>query len=408
MNDGLFIPGFSFKSGKLCIFREREVTVINTWPDLTAVTKQAGSTEWHAFWPTFRLIYPYRRSTRRPAKKEKPQTQLFLALELPVRTDPALERKRAFDSFRFSFPKPIAKAVERFPSEQWSVLQLLKGDSRAIDLVATDPAIAFLLAHHFIGRYAGRHDLPSFSQVKQRVLAQRFGFSDTEAVVNILKKVPPESVSLQRLGRLRVALGDPDIQKILSHLDVVNAGVIELVGDPECWRQSSPRLLRDVSEHLVEKYRADTAESLHQILVMQQTVGQQRTSPFQSRDQLLRVHDELALEFCRQAPAAIQACVFPRPPLPGVTNCIVPLRTPAELVAEGETQCNCVASYAKRVEGGDTFIYRVFSPERATLSIVRGEDGTWERGELQAAGNTPVSPKTIRVVDAWLEKYSME
>lgn len=406
MNNGHFIPGFRFKDGKLCIFREREVTVINAWPDLTAITKPASSKKWRAYWPTFRLIHPYRRFVPQSAKAKESQEQLSLALDMRGCTNHAAERKLAFDSFRFSFPKDIANAVERFPSEQWSILHLLKNDPQAIDLVSTHPAVAFLLAHHFIGRFHGRGEHHRFSHLKQRVLARHFGFSATDAVVNILKKVPQESVSLRRLGQLRTALRDPEIQKILSHLEVVNAGVIELVGDPEFWRQSSPRLLREVSGHLVEKYRADTAESLHQILVMQQTVSPGQRSTFQSREQLLRVHDELVLEFCRRAPETVKNCAFPRPPLPGVANCIVPLRTPVELMEEGKAQSNCVASYAKRVEGGDIFIYRVRFPERATLSVVRGENGVWERGELKAARNASVSPATDRAVESWLAQYS--
>jgi hypothetical protein len=119
------------------------------------------------------------------------------------------------------------------------------------------------------------------------------------------------------------------------------------------------------------------------------------------------VQDELALEYCQSAPEAIHGCVFPRPPLPGAANCIVPLRTPADLLEEGDAQDNCVAGYAKRVESGDVFIYRVLYPERATLSVVRGEDGTWERGELKAAGNASVSTATERSVEEWLAQYSM-
>jgi hypothetical protein len=373
---------------------------------LTAVTKTEASSGWRPYWPTFRLIHPYRRSPGHAARKKESQEQLDLALEFRVRSDLAAERKRAFDSFRFSFPKAIANLVERFPSEQWSVLHLLKGDPQAMDLVSTHPAIAFLLAHHYIGRFQAPIQCPRFSHLKQNVLVQQFGFPATDAVVNILKKVPAESASLRRLGRLRAALGDPDVQKVLSHLEVVNAGVIELVGDSEFWRQISPRLLHEVSEILAEKYRAATAESLHQILIMQQAVRPGRRSVFQSRDQLLCVQDELALEYCQNAPAAIKACVFPRPPLPGAANCIIPLRSPADLLDEGDAQDNCVATYAKRVEDGEVFIYRILFPERATLSVVRGENGTWERGELKAARNASVSPATRRAVEEWLMQYS--
>lgn len=405
MKNSVFIPGFRFKDGKLCIFREREVTVINTWPELTAVTKPASSTKWRHYWPTFRLIHPYRRSVPATAKRKESQEQLTLTLGINVCTDYAMERKRAFDSFRFSFPKDIASAVEDFPAAQWSILHLLKDDPQTMDLFTTNPAIAFLLAQHFTGQIRGRSDLPRFSHLKQRVLAYHFGFPATDAVVNILKKVPAESVNSRRLGQLRAALSNSESQKILSHLDVINAGVIELAGDPELWHQSSPRLLREVSEHRAEKYRADTAESLHQILIMQQTVRPGRSSIFQSRDQLQRVHDELTIEFSRRAPEKVKNCVFPRPPLPGVANCIVPLRTPADLIEEGNVQSNCVASYAKRVEGGDIFIYRVLYPERATLSIVRGDNGAWECGELKAARNIAVSAATERAVEAWLTQY---
>jgi hypothetical protein len=406
VNSKNFTPGFRFKAGKLCIFREREVTVVNTWPDLTAVTKTAPSARWRSCWPTFRLIHPYRRSTPQPAKKKESQEQLTLALEVGVCYNHAAERKRAFDSFRFSFPKDIASAVERFASEQWSILQLLKDDPKAMDLVSTQPAIAFLLAQHLKGQLRGRTELPCFSHLKQKVLAHKFGYPETDAAVNILKKVPAESLNLRRLGLLRAALSNPEILKILSHLGAVNAGVIELAGDPGLWRLVSPRLLREVAEHRAERYRADTAGQLHQILIMQQVVQPGQCCALQSREQLQRMLDNLAVEFCRRAPEQARNCVFPRPPLPGVDNCIVPLCTPADLVEEGEGQSNCVASYAKRVEGGGIFIYRVLFPERATLSIVRGENGIWERSELKAAGNDDVTPATEHMVEDWLEQYA--
>jgi hypothetical protein len=318
MQNGDFTPGFRFKEGKLCIFREQEVVVVNTWPNLTAVAKTAASPKWRSYWPRFRLIYPYRRSSPPSRKQQDSEEQLALALDFRVCTDRAEERKRAFDAFRFSFPKAIANAVERFPSEQWSLLHLLRDDPQAIKLVAANPAVAYLLADYFIGRYRGHHECPLFSHIKQKVLVHRFGFPPTDAVVNILKKVPAESVSLRRLARLRFAVGDPEIQKTLSHLEVVNAGVVELVGDPDLWQRCTPRLLREVSECLPEKYRADTAELLRQILVMEQAVNPGQTGTFQSRDQMQRRHDELTVEFCRRGPEAVKMFTFPRPPLPGV------------------------------------------------------------------------------------------
>jgi hypothetical protein len=44
----------------------------------------------------------------------------------------------------------------------------------------------------------------------------------------------------------------------------------------------------------------------------------------------------------------------------------------------------------------------VIFPERATLSVVRVDDRTWELGQVTAALNSPVSPATKRLVKEWL------
>jgi len=66
-----------------------------------------------------------------------------------------------------------------------------------------------------------------------------------------------------------------------------------------------------------------------------------------------------------------------------------------------------VATYAERIRKRTTFIYRVTYPERATLSIVRGNDGDWQIGELKYKSNKPVSALTRRAVESWLEQHAI-
>jgi len=96
---------------------------------------------------------------------------------------------------------------------------------------------------------------------------------------------------------------------------------------------------------------------------------------------------------------------FPPLPIPG-TKDIIALRTKEALRAEGAEQNNCVGSYARRVKGGEIYIYKILSPERATLGITMGPDGFWRRAELGCAGNRPVSPLTAATVDEWLAAHS--
>ena len=69
-------------------------------------------------------------------------------------------------------------------------------------------------------------------------------------------------------------------------------------------------------------------------------------------------------------------------------------------------QGNCVASYASRVREGNTYIYRVLHPERATLSLVRRSPfSDWEIDELERRYNTDVSEETEDFVQAWVERH---
>jgi len=55
----------------------------------------------------------------------------------------------------------------------------------------------------------------------------------------------------------------------------------------------------------------------------------------------------------------------------------------------------------------ESYIYRVLKPERATPSIVKGDDGNWEINQLLLSLNRPVGAKTRETVRMWLEQYAV-
>jgi hypothetical protein len=150
-------PGYRFKDGKLMIFREDEVMLIRGWDEPSAVRNPLDS--WEKFVPEFRLVAPYRRPAKAVPKKVPPPPSAGdqLAFDLleesasrkpaaPGPTPLAEQRKRAFDSFRFSLPKDVAKALEDFRSHQWNLLILLAHDKGALDLAKANPVLAYAVA----------------------------------------------------------------------------------------------------------------------------------------------------------------------------------------------------------------------------------------------------------------------
>lgn len=396
-------PGFRFKDGKLYAFSEGGVMILDAWPALKAICKEDDDS-WDEFEPRFRVVKPYR------PKKTKKQPQMELAFDrMPVKPTLADQRRRAFDGFRFSMPKPVAAAVEKFQNRQWGILRLVRLSDGVIELAQLNPALAFALGNFkpFRDKFTTMEAAAVISRRRQRDIAESLGFPGTEAVARILAKILPESIAVDVLLQLREALRRDGSLKPLSHMQKLNAGVLALATNPIMLEASAPALLAEVAESATEKYQARASEMLGDTLEMLAAVDPSAGIPrIQSLARLRAMHAEVSMKFLRLGPGRSIGTRLPCPPLRG-TRDITPILTEKALVEEGRDQDNCVAAYAERVRRRTTFIYRVLRPERATLSIVKGEDGDWRIDELECRGNTKVSAITRLTVESWLDQYAL-
>ena len=402
-------PGFRFKEGKLYAFTEAGIIVLESWPVLRALRKSDGE-PWREFAPQFRVVQPYR-----PRKKTPPSPQLELNLGVIPVVRPAetlaSQRRRAFDQFRFSLPKAVAARAEKFQSRQWAMLRLFHAREQTLELAALNPALCFALGNHpsFFDPTAPTpsEDAAKVSERRQREIAGWLGFPATDGAVRILAKLAPESASVELLRPLRAALENPEVAKALAHLPRLNAGVIAIALHAGLLAASTPKLLTEIAATGPEKYRACTADLLDDTLRMLRSVHPDRGTPkVQSIARLREMHDAISVEYLRLKNPRLRDFRLPRPPLRGTPE-IVPICTVEELIHEGNSQNNCVATYAERVQYGGIFIYRVLKPERATLSIVESADGDWQIGELKRRSNTPVSRITKQLVEGWLDEYAL-
>jgi hypothetical protein len=410
-------PDARFKNDILYVFWPREVQLIKAWPDLSAVRKHDRGVRWLTFEPDYPLIRPYRRR-RRPKPSDRPApSQLELPLGLPpVQAWPnaAERRKRAFDGFRFACPRPIARRVEPFRTEHLPLLRLLEVLGAAGDLLDSSPALGFCLALAMRDSLDNRRrhgvDPTSAAAIaagKQTDIMARLGLPSTRRAARALARVRPESMTRQLLPTLSRLLADEEALKLLSHLPALPVGVLSLVADLQMRGLVAPALLEQVSAEPRERHFPFTARQLGDVLQMAETLGVDLSRRrFRERGRISALHDELARDYVRLHDHRLTGCRFPRPPIPG-TDAIQPLRSPRALIDEGRIQDNCVASYSEQVADGDTFIYRVLRPERATLSLVRVPGGEWQIDELLRAHNRPVSAATRRAVQLWLDGYRL-
>jgi hypothetical protein len=286
--------------------------------------------------------------------------------------------------------------IARFPREHWQALNdFSSGYAGAADLIETSPPLAVCLANAATWDTLLASGLQVSNLIKQRrrKICEALGFPGTESVVRILAKIAPEACNIAALMRMRRRFQNPHLVKILSHITQIGEAELRLIAywEPSTY-VSVPLFLELAAKPKTESFRllADTE------LMMERSDN--IFPPLMSVIDVYRLHGRLVRE---QQEKEIATSPFPPPPIMG-TATIQPILTPQELQEEGRQQNHCVSIYAEEVVDNLAYVYRVLEPERATVSIIRSDDDSWELGEFAGADNSQVSNESMLVVKDWL------
>ena len=413
---------YRFADGALHLVREKSDMIIRGWSPPEAKKRTRISPIWEPFCPDFQLVRPRRKTISKSglSPHEKAAGQMtFEFFSDPIHHDPPHSRpqtpgelrKKALEDFRQSLPVEVAESLEPFKIRQWQMLVMMYYDQGSIDLAISNPALAFYLAQKLDGDVEKIKSLQC-SKMRQREIMEFIDCPATKAGVKLISKIHPGSISQENWRKiLRIVCSELSAEKTpLRHISQINFGVMEIVNDPAALNAASANLLEEVSKDHREKYRGRVVHMIKSALEMQSELKQQRiVSHFPDMKRLCEVHDRISIQYRRRirqlnsAQLAAEAGIFQDPPFPGEPGKIEPIICPEQLVDEGESQGNCVASYARRMASGNLYIYRVLHPQRATLSIVKKNRG-WVVGELEAKYNSAASKETEKFVADWLRR----
>lgn len=373
------------------------------WGERPLAEESYGEGKWRECAPDLRLLYP------------------------PHSPNAGLE---ALTDFRQTIAPDIAKSVEPFSSHQWNMMLFLRDSKEARDLAVSNPVLAYALANN--AEVRGVSDRVTFYfaarnvRRRQRSICEALGFPGTEAFVRLLRKIPPETCSPSMLRVLQKTVRrDPAILTCLGHLQKITPGIVYLAGNEDVSRLVTPKLLAEAAGAPDDTMAETVAEQLFKILSCANRIEPAPTIPkLQSARAVGNLHECLALEVAAAQARALQAQeqeiarararraaalerkrtasvrIFPPPPFPGNDD-IVPISNEADLKMESTRQNNCVQSYAPKIATSGPYIYRVLSPERATLAIAKTRRG-WVIEQIKASRNRDVRPGTLETVQRWL------
>ena len=332
---------------------------------------------------------------------ERRQTQ-DRQLRRPIRPWPGFVSKQGFLN-RLDPECVELSAGQR--QDSWLMYCALWRAPQLRSLAHDNPALALLL----IDRQGDFRDrcrrIRRLSKLKRHDLLHALCQTRSRAWVRVFGRVSAQQASLHTARELATLVrSHPHGGKHLWHLPRINRAVAELAH--WCPQHVHPNLLHDVALGGPEQDRAlaNLGYGLRSLVgdTVQLLAQQGRPAPcFRSLDELAHVHGEAAAWLASRGD--LLDLKFGQPPIPE-TRDIIGLRSSRALVEEAQQQGNCLASahFARRCQSGQLYVYRVTSPERATVAIGCGVDGRWFVEEAKARFNAPVSTRTKGILSHWL------
>ncbi len=348
------------------------------------------------------LDFPYMR-----AKSEEYAAQLHSAMTISEPDDPSNTWR--YDQFEQFFAHLDADALQStlnigVHSGCWPLYCTLTRVRAAADLLHT-PALLVALsqASRFIERKVHKQlrRIRRIAKKPARGVLVELGFPGTRSSLRTLRKLTASCMRPQQLLRLRAEMNTRGrTSKWLNHLDRINEPALFLLTHPVYRGRYDWSLLEEASQ-ISERDDAELLLTLHLLRDTLRMLGDLPIPRLRTLSDLFDFHGRLTDEAASQEAQFIQ---FPDPPIEGIPGTIEPITNTHALLVEGRNQQNCLAaaeSWAEEICDGTYYIYRVLSPERASLGIRRSRSH-WVVDQLYGAKNRPFT-SGIQEIHRWLE-----
>ena len=304
-------------------------------------------------------------------------------------------------------PPDVLRLVRQYPGNHFQVLQAFWRYPEIIEIAQSNPLLAFMAAIQSCWcrplEGDSKSDTRSVLRQKRLRILEWLGFENpTKSTVRILANVPACACRPDLIDGLRETLDNPVLARRLGFLQRINVGALAVAAERSLLSLVSDAFLQSVAQDDGENTAPRTAKKLaaYQRLVAADILpSQPKVIGSQKQLQFL-----LATAAGHVQPPEIEefGLAFPSPPFEDTPQ-IQAIFSPEEAIVEGIMQANCVGTLLPSLAAGKLFLYRVLSPERATLSI-RRKSGIWSIDALETEESHRVSDETRTFVQKWLRK----
>lgn len=318
-----------------------------------------------------------------------------------------------------SFPGDVVDEVVRYPQGQVELLDMaaLMPD-RFVALSRQCPAVVAMASSFWLycEDYDGqRPDAETVSKFwgwfyvtpKKRVL-DRLGFVGTKSEFLILSRMHVLECDHASLFEVRALLADSKKRTALSYVSELSR-CVRVLAD---WGYLDFHLLELAANEpkkngeTLYSIIADIREWLDRALVE----GWPYKGAIRSWEQALRIRSRLNIRYGEDPFVwRLGGAKFPAPPL-------CPKCSPEGMVIESidclealdretEEMCNCSVTFASKVfDEGCVYFYKLLKPVRATVQLVKSDDGNWSLNQIVGYDNVEVDEAVKALLETWVVK----
>ncbi|WP_061260421.1 PcfJ domain-containing protein [Leptospira interrogans] len=237
-----------------------------------------------------------------------------------------------------------------------------------------------------------------FPFLKRKVIATYFGFHPSS--LNVLEKITDSAVQNGYLKTFQNLYSIPVFQKAFHHLPIINEFIIQFFNYSRAknWNEKWDILfLKD----LLFRFPNPNFEEEDFERTFQLYEEVKRFSPswkIRSLEHLKDLEQKMIQKIQKNKFIGPDQ-PYPTPPMEK-EDWLEPINSRKELFLESRIQHNCIFSYDTRILEGEYYIYRIFFPERCTLSLFY-INGDWYLDQIAAAFNKEAKAETLRKVEEW-------
>jgi hypothetical protein len=288
---------------------------------------------------------------------------------------------------------------------QITLLNCILKNYYAEQIYRDNPVLLWMIIDHFESSNLST----TLEKRRTDLLSEICGFSEKKHI-KYIKKLRPTSGHRSEIDVVKRSLAHNKIISEFIHWKVVPIQAVAIaLQNPILIGSKILRVLESSAPdkiHATAKAVSSATITFIECIRIGQAIGfkspESILANIPNTNRLSEIHDRWTQILNRQSRYLTQDENLPFCPLRNSKN-ILHISTVNELIREGKEMEHCVGSYIEKSKTQSCYIFRILTPERATLEISKGKN-EFRVAQIKGWRNMSISDKTVASVKTWLDQ----